>query len=103
MPLQEASTDVSLGGLHRLFDMGWCSLLRHLEYLTLYHSIPSFNDPKKVAFSKHYGKKRKYCLPAFSPVPAMFSNLLTTNFILSVTYVVCKCFQFGPVYKFVVY
>ena len=28
-------------------------------FLTLYHLIPTFNDPEKVAFWKHAGKRRK--------------------------------------------
>ena len=27
--------------------------------LTLYHTIPTFNDPEKEGFRKHCGKKRK--------------------------------------------
>ena len=28
-------------------------------YLTLYHTIPTFNDPKEEGFGKHRGKWRK--------------------------------------------
>ena len=32
----------------------------HVSYfLTLYHTIPTFKDPKKEGFGKHYGKRRK--------------------------------------------
>ena len=27
--------------------------------ITLYHTIPTFNDPKKEGFGKHCGKRRK--------------------------------------------
>ena len=29
------------------------------ERLTLYHAIPTFNDPKEEGFGKHCGKGRK--------------------------------------------
>ena len=32
--------------------------------LTLYHTIPMFNDPDKEAIEKHYGKRRKCWQPA---------------------------------------
>ena len=42
-------------------------LMHQNEYLwskglTVYHTIPIFNDPVKVAFWKHCGKRRKYCV-----------------------------------------
>ena len=49
---------------------------RHKMNLTLYHTIPTFNDPEKEGFWKHCGKRRKCWYPAFSPFPAMFSTLL---------------------------
>ena len=52
----------------------WCC------YLTLYHTIPTFNDPEKVAFWKHCGKRRKCWSPAFSPFPTMFSTLPHNKF-----------------------
>ena len=42
--------------------------------LSLYHTIPTVNDPKKEGFGKHYGKRRKCWLPAFSPFPTVFST-----------------------------
>ena len=30
-----------------------------LNYLTLHHMIPTFNDPKEEGFRKHCGKRRK--------------------------------------------
>ena len=65
--------------------------------LTLYHTISTLNDPEKEAFWKHCGKRRKCWLPAFSPLPTMFSTLSKTEMIILVTFVVCKCFEFGPV------
>ena len=41
---------------------------------------------------------------AFSPFPKMFSNLFnkTFNYLNYLHFVICKCFQFGQVYSFVV-
>ena len=49
-------------------------------YLTLYHTITTFNDPEKEAFWKHCGKRRKCWWPAFSPFPTMFSTNPKKNF-----------------------
>ena len=48
--------------------------------LTLYHTIPTFNDPKKESFWKHCGKWTKCWLPAFFPFATMFSTLSKTYF-----------------------
>ena len=48
--------------------------------LTLYHTIPIFNNLEKEAFWKQCGKRRKCWKPAFSPFPTMFSTLPKTNF-----------------------
>ena len=50
------------------------------DLLTLYHTIPTFNDLNREAFRKHCGERRKCCLPAFSPFPTMFSTLPKTSF-----------------------
>ena len=49
------------------------------EALTLYRTIPTFNDPKIEAFWKNWGKRRKCWSPAFSPFPTVFSSLTKTN------------------------
>ena len=46
-----------------------------LTILTLYHTIPTFNDPKEEDFGKHCGKRRKCWSPAFSSFPTVFSAL----------------------------
>ena len=51
-------------------------------FLTLYHTIPSFNNPEKDAFSKHCGKGRKCWYPAFPPFRTMFSTHPQENFCL---------------------
>ena len=50
--------------------------------LTLYHTIPTFNDPKEEAFGKHCGKRRKCWQPAFSSFPTVFSNLLQREIVI---------------------
>ena len=42
--------------------------------LTLYHTIPTFNDPKEEGFGKHCGERRKCWYPAFSSFPTVFST-----------------------------
>ena len=56
--------------------------------LTLYHTIPTINDPLKEAFWKQCGKRRKCWWPAFSPFPTMFSTLLKTKFNIRLHYLV---------------
>ena len=46
----------------------------------LYHTIPTFNNPKGKALWKHWGKRRKCWLPAFSPFSTMFPTLHKTKF-----------------------
>ena len=55
--------------------------------LTLYHRIPTVNNPEKEAFWKQYGKRRKCWLPAFSHFLTMFSTLPKTNFISSLMFI----------------
>ena len=50
--------------------------------LTLYHTIPTYNDPRVMITLL---KRKKCCLSAFSRFPTMFSNLPTTNFNFLVT------------------
>ena len=50
--------------------------------LTLYHTIPTFNNPKEEAFGKHCGKRRKCWKPAFSPFPTVFSTLEQSKIII---------------------
>ena len=48
-------------------------------------------------------EKEKLHVRAISHFPTMFSTLLKTEIIFFVTFVVCKCFQFGLVQNFVVW
>ena len=54
--------------------------------LTLYLTIPTFNDPEKEGLENR-GKTRKCWLPAFSPFPTIISTLPKTNFNFSVTFI----------------
>ena len=48
------------------------------DCLTLYHMI--------MKKKKNSGKRRKWCLPLFSPFPTMFSTLLKTDIIILGTF-----------------
>ena len=43
--------------------------------LTLYHTIPTFNNPIEEGFGKHCGKRKKCWLLAFFLFPPVFSTL----------------------------
>ena len=76
-------------------------------HLTLYHTIPTFNDPETEGFSKHFGERRKCWYPAFSPFPTTFSILLKPNLNFSFIFILwsanvfslnqCKILSFGRV------
>ena len=63
--------------------------------LTLYHTIPTFIDPEKEAFWKHWGKSRKCWQSAFSPFPTMFSTHSTKNFCFQVTFILSSVNAFN--------
>ena len=49
------------GHLANQSDIFFCSLfVGSSSHLTLYHTIPTSNDPEKEAFRKQTGKRRKY-------------------------------------------
>ena len=45
---------------------------------------------------QHWGKRREFWKPRFSPFPTMFSNFPRTNFEVLHLFI-CKSFQFGQV------
>ena len=56
--------------------MHLCDASRNKQViLSLYHTILTYNNPKKQDFGKHCWKRRKCWFPAFSPFPTMFSLL----------------------------
>ena len=72
---------------------------------TLYHTIPTFNNPKKEAFWKQLWKKEKMLVTSiFSFLHNIFYPSWTKYEILSYNYIViCKYFQFRPVQNFVIW
>ena len=58
-----------------------------LIFLTLYHTIPTFNDPEKEGLENIKGKREKCWLPAFSTFPTIIFTLAKTNFNFSVTFI----------------
>ena len=61
---------------------------------TVNHTILTFYDSKKEAFSIHCGNREKCWYPAFSPFPTMFSNPFHNKFLFfsHIYFVVCNCF-----------
>ena len=70
------------------------------DFLTLYKTIPTFNDPEKEGL-ENSGKMRKCWLPAFAPFPTIISTLAQTNFNFSVTFILSspKAFNFDKFKK----
>ena len=70
-------------------------------FLTLYNTIPTFIDHEKEAFRKHYGKGENAGNQHFLLFPQCFLPIYPSQkqflFLSYVYFVVCKCFQFGPV------
>ena len=69
-------------------------------FLTLYHTITTFNDPVKYAVRKHCRKRRKYWKPAFSPFPTMFSTIPKKQNSNFQSYLFC-CLQVKKVHSLV--
>ena len=67
--------------------------------LTLYHTIPTFNDPESEGLSKTlWGKEKMLVNSIFSFSDYVFYPS-QTKFLFSIPiyFAFCKCFQFGPV------
>ena len=79
---------------------GFTYIIHSFIWLTLHHTISTFNDPEKEAFRKHCGKRRKYWKPAFSPFPAMFSTLPISNFNILSTFILSSASAFWTSLKF---
>ena len=66
-------------------------------HLTLYHTIPTFNDPEKETFRKHCGKRRNAGNQHFLLFPQCFLPIKKEFLGFSYIYfVICNCFYFGP-------
>ena len=87
------------GPAHRCLIKGWNEFEN--AYLTLYYTISMFNDidKKKKKLLKTLWGKKKMLVTSIFPFPTMFSIHLKNEFLFSseIYFVVCKCFQFGPV------
>ena len=69
--------------------------MESIKDFTLYHTIRTFNYPVKRRLRKHCGKRRKCCLPAFSPFPTMFSSLSRTNFRFFISFILLSANTFN--------
>ena len=68
--------------------------------LTFYPTIPTFNTSGKESIWLHCWIRRKCWKSAFSPFPTMFSTSPPPfQFLIQIYIVICKCFEFGVVYK----
>ena len=74
------------------------------ELLTLYHTIWTFNYPKKAAFWKHCGKRKKMLVTSiFFFLHVFYLSQNKFQFFSHIYFIFCKCFQFGPLLKFVIW
>ena len=64
--------------------------------LTLYHAIPTFNNPLERGLLKTLWEKKKMLIFSFSQ---NVFNLSVIKIIIfsNLEFVICKCFEFGPV------
>ena len=71
--------------------------------LTLYHKIATFNDPVKML--KTLWEKEKMLVTSifFFSHNVFYQSQKEFLFLSYIYFVVCKCFQFGPVQNFVVW
>ena len=70
-----------IGALINIHEDG-LSLYKLPMLLTLYNTLPTFNDPKVEGFGKHYAKRRKCWKPAFSLFRIMFTILSKRDIII---------------------
>ena len=62
-------------------------LYSNSSLLTLYLTIPTFNDPKKEAFWKHCGETSIFSFfPRFLPIPKHFSFSFSFNLLLAIAF-----------------
>ena len=67
-------------------------------HLTLYHTIPTFNDPENEAFQNIVGKEKMLVTSIFSfSYDVFYPSQNKIQFLNQVYFFICKCFQFGPV------
>ena len=90
----------------------WKKAKKHMSFtdrpdmtfaVTHSHTMTHFDVSGKEAFRKTLWEKEKFLVQAISPFPTMFYILSNTQIFIFVTFVICKCFQFGLVHNFVVW
>ena len=69
--------------------------------LTLYHTVPTFNDSEKEVFRKHCGKRRKMLVTSiFSFSHNVFELIKNrSHYSNNILFVVRKCFEIAQVQK----
>ena len=66
--------------------------------LTLYHTIPTFNDPEENFMKTSFKKEKMLVTSIFSFSPNVFYSIKNKNHHFSNSaFVVCKSFEFGRV------
>ena len=80
----------------------WTAIHEGKLQLSLYHTMPTFTDPKEEGFGKHCGKKEKMLVTRIFSFPhCVFYSVKQRNFHYSNLYFVFyKCFQFGHIQVF---
>ena len=66
-------------------------------FKTLYHTIPTFNEPKNEAFWKHCRKKEKMLVTSIFSFSTMFSTLSKTEIIIWATFILSSANAFNLV------
>ena len=65
--------------------------------------MPTFNEPKEVDLKIMLEREKMlFKYPAQSPFPTVFYPVIGKFKLCKTNLVVCKCYQFGPVYPCVV-
>ena len=84
----------------RCLQMTRLSLIKINSFLTLYHTVPTFNHPKCLQYKSFENTVEKKKLPVTSNF--FFSHSVFHSFLeifIKFKIVVCKLFHFGPVQK----
>ena len=66
-------------------------------FLTLYHTIPTVDDPNEGGFRKHCRKRRKCWQPASSPFPTVFSTLSKREIVILAKFTMSSASAFNLV------
>ena len=68
--------------------------------LTLYHKIPTSYNPEKEIFYENIVEKEKMLVTSIFSFSrkVFYPSQKKIQFLRYIYFVICKCFQFGPVY-----